>query len=229
MSTPRLAILGSCVTRDAFEASNAVGAVALYLARSSMPVVCSPEVPVPQAFLTHHMPEWHRTTYNRFFTKTYFSELESARPDILIVDLIDDRFDYHFSDTILPGMADFLERLPIGRRGRPVDFMTEQGFEVWMAGARSFFSSIRSVVPDCRIVLHRARWAGDDEYARLNNVILERKFAAIDDLDRDVISVEAGPEHVVADEAHQWGKQPFHYIPSYYSAFNDRLKEILCG
>lgn len=225
---PRFAILGSCVTRDAFDVSNAAGEVALYLARSSLPVVCSTPVAVPQSLVTHEIDhEWHRTTYARFFTKSYLDELERARPDALILDLIDDRFDYHVGDTILPGIDAFLEILRPDERGRPVDFMAEPGFEVWLDGARRFFAAIRTVLPGCPILLHRARWAGEDAYAELNNLLLDRKFAAIAALDQAIVSLEVEPQLVVADEAHRWGRQPFHYVRPYYSSFNDRLSRVL--
>ena len=106
--------------------------------------------------------EWQRRCVLADFGKTFFASLEGTRPDWLVIDLIDERFD------VLCTSASFVTRSSAFQAAglddasdlgvQPVRRMSPDGCELFDGAASDFAAHVLELVPRERIVLHRALW-----------------------------------------------------------------------
>jgi Family of unknown function (DUF6270) len=237
-----VAIFGSCVTRDLFEDPELRPLLGVYGARSSVISAVAAPVPIdPERVVISS--DWQRRCVLADFGKTFFAALAEARPDWLVIDLIDERFD------VLCNGGSFVTRssafqaagldgaLDLGLH--PVHRMSPEGDALFAAAAPDFARRVTEVVPVERIVLHRALWctryACDGEVlpfpdqrlelCRRQNAMLARGYDALEEaLGGGVASIELDPDARVADAHHRWELEPFHYEPAYNADAAAQLK-----
>lgn len=240
-----VAIFGSCVTRDLFEGPALRPRLGHYAARTSVisavaaPVAIDPErVRLDSA--------WQRRSVLADFQKTFFASLAGSRPDWLVVDLIDERFDLLRVDGSFVTNSSALQVADLG--GQTVDAelvkrMSSEGCELFDAAAAAFAERVTAVVPAERIVLHRALWCPryrdgdavvdfDDrriEMATRQNAMLTRGYDALAAALGAVASVDVDPATDLADAAHHWKLEPFHYADAYNARASARLTELFEG
>lgn len=97
-ATPRIAILGSCVSRQAFRHSYGREAwrlerPVLYQARTSLVAQTSPPLDPPAPLLASIADPFEQRSTRDDFQRGFWQRLEAARPDLLLLDLMDERFD----------------------------------------------------------------------------------------------------------------------------------------
>src|SRR6266581_2802406 len=88
---PRVAIFGSCVTRDLFEPAIRDVELVLYGSRSSLISACAPPVQIDEDDVRLDS-RFQRRCVVEDFRKTFLTRFEEAAPDRLVIDLIDERF-----------------------------------------------------------------------------------------------------------------------------------------
>lgn len=190
-SLPRIAILGSCVTRQAFvhrERSEdwRLERPVLYQARSSFVSLTSPPLEAPAPLLTAIKDPFEQRATRDDFQRAFWQRLAAAKPDLLVIDLVDERFDLLAAATAeRPRYAtlsewvahwDRLERrrgLKILRRlrtrfglKRPAGLarfgltrlrrLSSEVEQLWHSAAESFAERLRTSHPRLRVVLHQA-------------------------------------------------------------------------
>ncbi|MBO1074168.1 DUF6270 domain-containing protein [Roseomonas marmotae] len=242
----RFDIFGSCVSRDPFDFLAPTGHdVLFYAARQSF--VGLRDEPV------RYDPAWY-ADLPPFERRCVFMDLEkseeyfrfSADADYLIVDFIDERFDLmqvgssHVAATrhVLkePFLAFHQDRLQRRRRLHPPIL------DDWRRGAEYFMErATRRFAPE-RIILHEARWSSHfrtvegellpfDEKVRArvapSNELLKHYHENFRALLPSCLTLRVPDEFLFADPQHRWSKEPFHYIPAYYSAFLDLLNQAV--
>lgn len=231
----RIFILGSCVSRDAFEISghgfNLVG----YIARTSL----------ASAFTTRSAPPdiirlaarigsaFQRRMVETDLRKRALFLISSARFDYLLVDLIDERFNLarFAGSNVQPEVFTLSRELAAVCNWSGVQVVpgTNQHLSAWKRGAGQL---LRSVPPE-RIIVNRAFWATtmSDGTPLENQSLIERSNRTLevmyDYLQRNRVGgVITYPEGIVADPGHKWGVAPFHYAPSMYDSLIRQLREI---
>lgn len=256
LDAPRHAILGSCVTRDAWNLPGLnLAPPALFLARISLASASLPAggdnplapliSPVPREAPGRRLSERALTAQ---LGKTVIEQLAAARPDVLFLDFIDERF-----DLLACGAASINESLELIESGlldmpplagaRRIPRLSEEAWTLWEAGLVRMRRAVEAGrLPAGRIVLHACLWAdkqsGPDGLTALPDArqILPGRIvsrAAHNDLLRRMHDAFAAhfpealiidlPEDVrVAATDHQWGPAPFHFIPAYYETFLQR-------
>lgn len=239
-----VAIFGSCVSRDLFEEPALRPALGPYLARSSVVSVVAPPVAIDPERIAIDSA-WQRRCLLADFRKTFFSSLTEARPQWLVVDLIDERF------NLLRGAESFVTRssafqaagLDDAELGlEPVQRMSELGCALFDAAAEDFAARVSEVVPPERVVLHRALWctryrdggevlpfpAARLELCRRQNAMLERGYDALEEaFGGCATSIRLDPERELADAGHRWELEPYHYAPGYNRAAAARLHALV--
>lgn len=248
----RVAIIGSCITRDLWPIRGDLQGL-LYVSRTSLPSLLAPPVKgfrpaaEPPPGLARHQ---HRAVVADL-RKTALRALLAFRPTHLIFDFIDERFDL----LALPGGGLVLDsweleesgyRTAAGlRRARVVPRLSSACERLWLDGAAEFAALVRATtLKDARLILHSARWAersrgAQGEAALTDAAILPGQPASIAAHNRLLTTYEtefarlmppmhtvAAPEHRVADEAHRWGLSPFHYVPAYYAEIWGQLEAL---
>lgn len=241
----RVSVFGSCVTRDLFEDPALRPTLVQYASRSSIVSAVADPVPVDERRVRLDSA-FQRRCLLEDLNKTFFINLEHAAPDWLVVDLIDERF------NLLRTPASFVTRssafLNAGLDGRlgieaaELRRLTEDTMTLLDGAITAFVARVRAVVPPERIVLHRAWWMTryaqdgairvfpDDRatFAERHNAALARAYATFEErLGGAAATIDLGRDRYVADAAHRWDLEPFHYEPAYNAAAVGRLTELV--
>jgi hypothetical protein len=240
---PRVAIIGSCITRDLWAIRGDGLKDLLYVSRTSFPSLMSPPppgftpAPAPPEPLRQHQ---HRAVIADL-RKTALAELVAFRPTHLIFDFIDERFDLYAVDGRLVTRSWELEvsgylSQPAFDGRRRIPRLSPACSQLWADAVAEFAALVRATpLARARLILHSARWAdrartadgdlrpvteveilsGDRGEVAAHNALLARYETAFLGL-MPPAAVVAAPGGRIADDTHQWGFSPFHYVPEYY-------------
>jgi hypothetical protein len=228
----RYRILGSCVTRDAFEFSdNPALELERYFARSSVAsAFAGPQFEgvetelIPSAF-QRRIVEWD-------LQKEFAKSLPSGAFDFVIIDLIDERFDLLRAEggRLATRSNEFRRAGDTSERYELIASGSPEFLELWTAGWRAFMELVDRTIGRESVVLHRAWWAERTEsgqqfkgqtaasIARANAFLAELYGIIAKDLPKTQILTPPADLVVGADE-HKWGPSPFHYTTEYYESF----------
>lgn len=250
---PRIAILGSCITRDLWPVRGAPGRKPAYVSRTSFPSLLSTPVPgfVARAAAPGGLSVHQYASVVAEIRKTALADLVAYRPTHLIVDLIDERFDLlAVGDSLVSLSGDLvqsghLDEPPLAA-GRRVPRLSQACDRLWAEAAGEFAALVRATcLGEARLIFHAARWAtharsATGGRAAIGNVelvagqtveiadynrLLERQERIVEDLFPPMARVEAG-RHRLADPRHRWGLSPFHYVPEYYAEIGRQFAEL---
>ncbi|MEO8115270.1 MAG: DUF6270 domain-containing protein [Phenylobacterium sp.] len=249
----RVGVIGSCITRDLWPVRGDSLQDVLYVSRTSFPSLVSP--PTSGFRPAGAPPGGLRAQPHRALVadlqKTALARLVAFRPTHLIFDFIDERFDLlsvrgtvatHSWELETSG---YLEQKAF-RAARPISRLSPGCSQLWEEAAREITAFVgatplREAVP----ILHSARWGTQSRGPRgrrrpldhveilpgrtaaiaAHNALLERYEAWFMALMPSLIRVEA-PDLRLADEGHQWGLSPFHYVPAYYRSIWGQLATL---
>ena len=175
---PRVAIVGSCITRDVWRFRGA-GVTdptrsPLYISRTSLPSLFATPVagfrseePPPGGL----RPQQHRALVADL-RKTALAELVAFRPTHLIFDFIDERYDLLavagglVSNSWELAASGYLNQ-PAFERARLVPRLSAACERLWLEAAGELAAFVRGTpLADARLILHSAQWA---ERQRLAN------------------------------------------------------------
>jgi Family of unknown function (DUF6270) len=236
-----VAIFGSCVSRDLFEDPALRPSLGLYAARSSVASAVAAPVGIdPDRVVLSSA--WQRRCVLADFHKTFFASLARARPQWLVIDLVDERFD------LLRGAGSIVTRSSAFQAAgldEADDFafervrrMSGEGHALFERAAGAFAERVMELVAPERIVLHRALWCRsyrvDGETvafpeARLalgeqQNAMLNHGYDALAEaFGGRAATIEVDPSAHRADAAHRWELEPYHYEPAYNEQAAERL------
>jgi hypothetical protein len=241
---PRVAIVGSCISRDVWRFQGVTVSNLLYISRTSLPSLFAAPVAGfrPAATPPRGLkPQPHRALVADIL-KSALATLVAFRPTHLIFDFIDERFDLLsvgnsvITDSWELEASGYLKRLPL-KGARRIPRLSPACDRLWLDGAREMAAFVQATpLRDATLILHGARWAEQrrttsGRIGRLSGVevlpgvaadiaahnrLLARYEAAFLEVMPPTAIVEA-PQDRLADEGHQWGLSPFHYVPAYYA------------
>lgn len=249
---PRIAIIGSCITRDLWPIRGDMDDL-LYVSRTSFPSLFARPVrgfrarAKPPEGLTRHQ---HRAVVADL-EKTALAALLAFRPTHVIFDFIDERFDLISAGDALAThsweleVSGYLEEPPFAGR-RSIPRLSAACERLWREAAGEFAALVRATaLGDAALILHSARWAnrrrdrrgrerplptteilpGRAEDIEAHNRLLaayEAEFLGV----MPTVTLLAAPDDRLADDRHQWGLSPFHYVPSYYEEIWRQLEPL---
>ena len=243
----RVAILGSCVSRDLWRMAGAPAGDLLYISRTRLPSLFGarpkglvlPEGPPPG--LRPNPARALRTD----LSKTGLDALVWFRPDLVLLDYIDERFDLLVGAGGVVTASWELETagwdaLPPLMTLRRLDALGDADATLWRRGldALATLFAPGGALSGARVVLHEAAWAGAlrDASGRVealepdleitpgrrapwaaHNARLARMHAATRAAIPRLEIVKAPDSLIFSDPDHVWGLSPFHYVPDYYA------------
>jgi len=238
----RVAIVGSCITRDLWPILGEAPADLLYVSRTSLPSLFATPAPgfqpssEPPAPLKRHQ---HRALVADV-TKRGLAALVEHRPTHIIFDFIDERFGLWSVDGTFVTHSWELEvsgylAQPALRRGQPIARLSDACERLWLDAVHEMSGFLRATpLRDARLILHEARWAevwaapdgtrrpfenveiwpGQPTDITAHNRLLDTYQDAFCAATPDVVRIAASER--LADPQHRWGLSPFHYTPAYY-------------
>ncbi|UQP00544.1 DUF6270 domain-containing protein [Burkholderia multivorans] len=226
----KLLILGTCVSRDALEYVSD-GSIELtdYYARSSLASLNAvPFVDGIPHCVSGIPSSFGRKVVERDLTKRFFRDALVEKTDIVLVDLIDERFDLWVDDTTgrCCTLSDEIVRAGFAqeyKRGRTVRSGGAEFWDRWCEGWTRFLSYVTDRGLRRNIAINKVFWGAQTAAGRQfnwgvadNNTLLGRMY---DYIARDLPQtqfLEYSPHLLVGDDSHRWGVAPFHYIPELY-------------
>lgn len=252
----RIAIIGSCITRDLWPFLGRDASELLYISRTSLPslfasgpggieVEASPPTPLK------------RHQYNSIIAdlkKTALASLVQYQPTHIVFDFIDERFDLMAVGDGLVTYSWELDvsgyaALPALKHSHRVPRLSEGCDLLWRQGLSQLAAFLEiGPLKETKLILHSAQWAdryrtasrktsrfdenleimaGQVAPLKAHNAMLRRYEAAFRKQFPSAATIAAPSKHLVADETHQWGLSPFHYVPSYYQSVCRQLKPLL--
>lgn len=234
LSRRRVFICGSCVSRDAFEFAGPELHLAGYIARSSLASAFDEHVPdarlhenlarIPSAF-QRRMVGWD-------LKRSAADVIDTANWDIVLLDLIDERFSLLQIDGALVTMSG--EFMKTGIRGDP-ERLIASGSEAHVTAWKRGFARFLDTVGAEQVVVNKVFWATHDnfgeplerqEWISHNNATLARMYDHIERVAR--LRVIAYPDSLlVAEREHKWGVSPFHYTRAMYMHTLAQLGRLL--
>lgn len=243
----RIAILGSCVTRDAFGFFPQDDVeITVFIARVSFISLYCP--PMPMALEKSDIAaetNFERNCIYADLFKTNLSRLETAEFDYLLLDFMEERH-----NLIKSGATYILDTLPLRESGLierlppfvEVDRLKRTTTKLWDEAAARFIGFLHAQgIKAERVILHESGFArryrtdGEesdftefeahsyDKYGALLDRYHAHFAAALPGLRR--IAIE--PELRVGNGTHKWGRAPFHYIDAYYARFLEKFRAIV--
>lgn len=250
---PRIAIVGSCITRDLWPIRGGGADALLYVSRTSLPGLLSAPVagfrPETQAPGDLHAHEHKALVAD--IRKTALATLVAYRPTHIVFDFIDERFDLLAVGPALAANSGELVRSGYRtqtafERTRTIPRLSDACERLWLEAAAEFAAVVRATpLRRARLILHGARWAerqrlADGRLATIENVeilggqpaviadynaLLARQEAAFLALMPPMAQVDAD-RFRLADAEHRWGLSPFHYVPEYYDEVRRQLAAL---
>lgn len=247
---PRIAIVGSCITRDLWPIRGGGAEALLYVSRTSLPGLLA--TPVPKFRPLEEPPgDLRPHEHNALVAdicKSALQRLVAYRPTHLIFDFIDERFDLLTVGETLASNSGEMVRSGYRTQAafgpaRTIPRLSATCDRLWLEAVGEFAAVVRATpLGRATLILHSARWASDQrlpdgQVTGIQGVeIVDGQGAVIEDynalLDRQeaafvarmppMTRVEA-PALTTADAEHRWGLSPFHYIPAYYDEIRRQL------
>lgn len=210
--------------------------------------------PVDPARLKHKkMPAIIRTWLVTELSKQASLMLADQRPELLIVDLVDERFDLLVTkdglvineswDLVSSGWLE----LPELASARRVERLSEEAWNLWNEGLLRFRQWLdKQQEAPFRIALVCASWADSyvtpqgpvpfsqtitlmpgKEVSRQAYADLHMRYQSrFLELFPEAEAIQAPPETHLADPDHIWGLSPFHYVPAFYQHLAGQLKDM---
>jgi Family of unknown function (DUF6270) len=222
----RVFILGSCVSRDAFDAID-VGEryeLAGYLARTSIASIGMPEVAeqVVVAIGNSMQSAFQRRMFENDIRKATLKEISSTPHDILLLDFVDERFKLGLTGHTLFSLSGEVEKtgFTLGERAF-LEPGSDSFMELWEAGLDQFLTRVDVT----KVIVNRIFWAerlpdgkeiSNLGWIRRNNAILQ-KFYSVIERNWQLRTIRYPEDLLMADPGHRWGLAPYHFAGGVYS------------
>ncbi|MDA2312722.1 DUF6270 domain-containing protein [Bacillus cereus] len=242
--TPSVAILGSCVTRDAFTFDKEKRVeLPYYQARTSLLSIMTKPYEVQDVDLSNLSSDFQKRLVKDDMMKNFFGKISAKPSEYLILDFIDERFDMvKIGESYITRSFEFINSK---LESKLEDFEVVQKrmvLEQWEQACDTFAKEIIKAYGQSKIILHRAYCK--DEYLdkegiirRFNPDILERNkvlnellshlYNYIQQVLPDMKIIDLSDEKHYAWEGHTWGLSAFHYEDKYYIDFLKNLEGII--
>lgn len=249
----RVAIIGSCITRDLWPILGEAPGPLLYVSRTSLASLFA--APPSGVAIADPPPNGLKAQPHAALVadlkKTALASLVAFRPTHIILDFIDERFDLlatadggvavHSWELDVSG---YLEQAGLSD-ARQIPRLSPACERLWRDGAAELVALLAATpLRDAKVVLHEAQWAQryldaagemqtfhplvDVLSARMTdlhaqNTMLSRYQQAFRSLAPHALRVCASDAVRIADANHRWGLSPFHYVDGYYREIRSQL------
>lgn len=236
----RVFLFGGCVTRDSFAYLGDDFSIADYVARQSLVSSGHPPLKIDEV-LTELSSNFQQRQLRGDVASSLFPKLrQHARSsDALIFDLVVERFGVRQIGKSFVTLSNELAKSGLGKTlggGNPiVRFGSEKHLSLWKTSAEKMVNILKRADALERTIVFDTPWASvtrhgaevprfRDFSSRQMNEIYRPYYAHLRDLG---IRVEQFPEDVVyADEKHQWGTAPYHYVAEAYEWMAEQVNSL---
>lgn len=236
-ATPRVLILGSCVSRDILNfAETGMVTLADYFARSSLASIGSEPFYLDDDHYARISSDFQRRMVRRDLEKTLLHDLATCQDfDIILIDLIDERFDLYEAspEVVVTVSSEFLMTGFVTSEDRSSERWIRSGSErhraLWKAGVVRLFAVLAEHGMADRVVVNKVFWADrmedgtplpeqDDKHWEKANILMAWMYGELERYVPEQRWMTFSDEVLRSSSAHRWGIAPFHYADAYYTA-----------
>ncbi|MCS0630972.1 DUF6270 domain-containing protein [Telluria mixta] len=235
-STPRVLILGSCVSRDILNFAEK-GTITLtdYFARSSLASIGSEPFRLEDDHYARISSDFQRRMVRRDLEKTLLHDLSTCQDvDIILIDLIDERFDLYEASpgAVVTVSSEFLMTGLVTSKDRSSERWIRNGSErhreLWKAGVDRLFALLAEHGMADRVVVNRVFWADrmedgmplpaqEEKQRETANSLMAWMYGELERYVPERGWMKFSDEVLRSNPAHRWGIAPFHYVDAYYT------------
>jgi hypothetical protein len=226
----KIAILGSCATRDAIDISEKTEfQLVEYTARTSLASLAT-EPFVVEKILKNVSSAFQRRMVQRDMHKDFWHRIIQSQFDFLILDFIDDRFNLHLFDTQAAHIASSEYKkasqdteLPHKRILGP---RHPDRMALWEDGMNRLVRHLSDRGMMNRILINCVFWTsiGDVKYVNDANKHLSDLYAKAASILPEKQFIRYPSNLLIENENHKWGKAPFHYDDMVYRYLLEQIK-----
>lgn len=226
MESPiKIFILGSCVSRDPFEFSEAGDfEIVDYVARTSIASLGAQPF-VDEKILENIESNWQRQMVFCDMNKSTYSKLAEKEFDILLIDLIDERFGLAIDGSSIHTVStEYKKALYSPNNYKFIKSIDEHKFRCWEKGLEKLVIFIKENGYEDKVVINKLYWTVQGEplqntleerygYQYIDNVNanLDRMYARFKEKIPGSRFLEYSNLDIKVDVNHKWGLEPFHY------------------
>ncbi|WP_347473716.1 DUF6270 domain-containing protein [Acinetobacter thermotolerans] len=232
----KVIILGSCVTRDAFESKIMQNNIKIvkYFARNSLARLAFPVFPIQENEI-NLKSKFQRKVLKYALSGDYMDVIKEQEFDYLLLDVVDDRFGLVKlnDEEVYVTFSDELKNSKFITNTDKIKILANSQFyrDAWEFGLKELLK----VVPPNKIIINNVQWA---THTNMGNALSKpERIAFCTDVVNGLYQIAAQyiPEEnfinypvgiFIGDENHKWGRSPFHYVDDVYNYFNFRFLEI---
>ena len=248
------AIIGSCVSEDWYHFQDARQRLDLERALRYQPssLISVTAEPVSMTVeLGDNLKAREAVSLQMDFDKTFLPKMAALKPDVLIVELLYDSRS-GFGGGILAVNGSWvtsnyiLERSPMAAKLKSARHLNvlddpETYLMLFRSAARKLGDFMRREIPDCQIILNRARWAEfhvdengqlasydpweQNMYFRANLRLDNLEKIFMEEIECQLLTVDDVP--IFADDRHIWGPSADHYVKHFYGSFARSLSALI--
>lgn len=238
----RVAIIGSCITRDVWRECDLPVDDLLFISRASLPSLTSAPLPVAPALPADPPPidgigRHSIRQVEADLRKTALTALADHRPTHIIFDFIDERFDLLEQDGVIVTKSWELDCLElVGKPGleapRVIARLSDEADRLWQAAVPRMAAALNGpALAGAQVIVHHAQWArtyrtkaggtgtfdlGPVDWEGHNALLRRYRDLMLRAVPRaQVVEAQYGAQ--IGDEGHVWGLSPFHYVPAFYA------------
>lgn len=248
----KIATIGSCVTRDNFNTKfnpNYKGffQVIAHQNQTTIPSLMSEKIAlnVNNEFL--EKAPYVQGLLNKEFNKEFLEKIKDEKPDYLLIDLDPDvkfgvlKIEKNQYITDNPNYIDIPQLR--GLKSININKDEKEYFKIWKNSIEKLFRFLREKVPDCQVILVKARFSdlfkdGSTltDWRKEKNIPLQefnemnKIWEKLDNYVTDnypVLVLDMTKRQYYLDENHLWGKYYLHYTKDFYNDFINKLLNII--
>lgn len=257
MEQVKIGVIGSCVSRDNFN-TQFIGNYKDYYScvfhQNQMSMISLAAEPIPfEARLIDNIEKpFDRRHFITELDKSIWDTMLINKPDYLILDFYGDIYfgareignSYITNKRWLFSKSTLYSQLD---EGNEITLFNDSGsfFRMWMSGLEVLFDFLYKNLPDCKVIVNKARFVDEYLEKQTNEIKLisesgKQKPIPIDlynnwweILDNYVIEnypvyyIDYGDKVYLADEDHPWGLFYPHYVNDFYQDFTKKLLSII--
>ncbi|WP_269755795.1 DUF6270 domain-containing protein [Alteromonas sp. KC14] len=224
-------ILGSCVTRDALEITTDFKLID-YTARTSLASLATTSRKDP-ILINNIKSTFQKRMVERDMTKQFWQSLEKSQNDIIVIDLIDDRFNLRLFDDGSAHTISSEYKIAMksqSQNGRIVKSSSGEFKSLWETGLRRLKRhcdelKLNKIFVNCAFYQPTGDHSIDSSInIAEKNQYLREAYLKLEGVFGRQAMIEYPEEVIKADVDHKWGVAPFHFTMETYKFF---LSELL--
>jgi hypothetical protein len=245
-----ISIIGSCVTRDAFEYIKNVAKIDTYIARSSIISLVSekPEFEIPQEYFEiEGLGNFERRMIEYDINKTGLEKLLKSETEYLFFDFIDERFDLYFKNKNYITKSNYLNKSKITdaflSEYELIPRKRENTHNLWKESLLKLKDIFEKNNKNFKIILNEAKWAEKflnpetkeikgfnaeelKTVARYNS-FLQQYQNYFKMVFPNCLIIKADENLCYAHPNNKWGVDYFHFSEDYYKNLGKKIIKII--